>query len=477
MKRRMSGMIMLVLSMVLLFGEAVQADFVTSGANTMYQFTNGTYATGVQKINGKLYYFNSAGILQKDGWIEDGKGSVYYANADGTLVCGQWLRLGKKQYYMTENGTRASGATKINGNIYFFSPSTGKLLTGKLKDESGKLYITDSKGVVYAGKFFRYKGKKYYANEDGSLATELNKVGSYYYFFKKKSGKMVTKSKKKINGYYYYFKKNGRAATDTWVKIKKKYYYFESDGRMATNKYIGNWYVGDDGVRVKASSAPEYGVVKKSGKYYCYDSNKNLVKNQWFKYDGDTYYAGADGAALIGLQTIGGVQYYFEDDGKLGEDTVAVVNGVTYLVDSKGRVTGTTSVNGNAIAKFAKKFVGNPYVYGGTSLTNGADCSGFCYAVYQKFGIQLMRVADDQMDGPSAAYQKLGYKKGYVVKDADLAPGDLVFYGSASYATHASIYIGDGKVVHACNTKLGIIISDIDYVHNRVNNKSMRYWA
>ena len=88
-----------------------------------------------------------------------------------------------------------------------------------------------------------------------------------------------------------------------------------------------------------------------------------------------------------------------------------------------------------------------------------------------------MRVADDQMKGPSEAYQKLGYKKGVVVSDKDLEPGDLVFYGSASYASHVAIYIGDNKVVHAANSRLGIIISDMDYVRSRVKNKSMRYWA
>ncbi len=477
MKRRLAGMIMLVLSVVLVFGEVVQADFVTSGANTMYQLSDGTYATGVQEIDGNLYYFNSSGVLQKNGWIQGSEGKVYYANADGTLVHDQWRKEKKKQYYLTSDGERASGAVKINGSIYYFSPTKGYLLKGKLKDSEGNRYITDKKGAVYAGRFFRYKGKKYYANEDGTLAVDLTKIGDNYYFFKK-SGKMVTKAKKQIKGYYYYFKKSGKAAISCWVKIKKKYYYFEEDGRMATNKYIGEWYVGEDGVRVSASKAPKTGLVEKDGKYYCYDNSNNLVTSQWFSYDGETYYAGKDGAALTGLQTIEGVQYYFDAEGKLGKDTVAVVDGMAYTVDSKGRVTGTTEMNGAAIVQFAKQFVGNPYVYGGTSLTKGADCSGFCFSVFKSFGIQLMRVADDQMKGPSAAYQKLGYKKGYVVKDKNLAPGDLIFYGSTgTYATHVAIYAGNNQVVHACNKDVGIIVSDIDYCHDRIKNKSMRYWA
>ena len=197
------------------------------------------------------------------------------------------------------------------------------------------------------------------------------------------------------------------------------------------------------------------------------------------KKDGKTYYAGSDSMPLTGLQTIGGKQYYFDDDGVMQTDTIAVVNGTSYTIAADGQVTGTVTGSGKGaeIAKYAQQFVGNPYVWGGTSLTNGADCSGFAYAIFQKFQIQLMRVSDDQMKGPSEAYQKLGYKKGFAVKDSDLQPGDLIFYGSTSYSSHTAIYIGGGKVCHAANSRLGIIISDMDYVHSRVKDHAMRYWA
>lgn len=152
---------------------------------------------------------------------------------------------------------------------------------------------------------------------------------------------------------------------------------------------------------------------------------------------------------------------------------------VTVTEAKKIPAVGSSEV-GEGIAEFAQKYVGLPYVYGGTSLTNGADCSGFCYAVFQKFGIQLMRVADDQMKGPSTAYQKLGYKKGIVIQDKDLMPGDLVFYCASvdlSLATHVAIYIGNGKVVHVAGQKEGTIISDIDYKHGRNRNRNMRYWS
>ena len=103
-----------------------------------------------------------------------------------------------------------------------------------------------------------------------------------------------------------------------------------------------------------------------------------------------------------------------------------------------------------ALVDFALQFVGNPYVWGGTSLTNGADCSGFAQSVFAHFGISLPRVADQQaLAGPR-------------IPVSEAKPGDLIFYAyGGGYVGHVSIYIGDGQVVHAANTRSGIITSGI----------------
>ena len=102
------------------------------------------------------------------------------------------------------------------------------------------------------------------------------------------------------------------------------------------------------------------------------------------------------------------------------------------------------------MVNFALQFEGNPYVYGGTSLTNGADCSGFVMSVFANFGYSLPRVAAAQYDASTK-------------KDiSQLEPGDLVFYGSG-YVDHVALYIGDGKIIHASNAATGIKISDYDY--------------
>lgn len=115
---------------------------------------------------------------------------------------------------------------------------------------------------------------------------------------------------------------------------------------------------------------------------------------------------------------------------------------------------GSVSVSGgsgSAIAAYAQKFVGNKYVYGGSSLTNGTDCSGFTMSVYLQFGYSL----------PHSAAAQAGC--GRKVSLSSLQPGDLVFYKNGGSIGHVAMYIGGGQVVHASNPTNGIMISSVRY--------------
>ena len=103
-----------------------------------------------------------------------------------------------------------------------------------------------------------------------------------------------------------------------------------------------------------------------------------------------------------------------------------------------------------SLVNFALQFEGNPYVYGGTSLTNGADCSGFVMSVFKEFGYDLPRVA--------AAQYEASQKKDI----SQLETGDLVFYGAGGI-NHGALYIGNGKIVHASTAATGIKVSDYNY--------------
>ncbi len=107
----------------------------------------------------------------------------------------------------------------------------------------------------------------------------------------------------------------------------------------------------------------------------------------------------------------------------------------------------TGSAAGQAVVNYAMQFVGNPYVYGGTSLTNGADCSGFVMSVYANFGVSLPH--------SSTADRRMGYDVGGL---ANAQPGDLVCYSG-----HVGIYAGNGRIVHASSPRTGITVSDAGY--------------
>lgn len=122
-------------------------------------------------------------------------------------------------------------------------------------------------------------------------------------------------------------------------------------------------------------------------------------------------------------------------------------------VDPSTISDGSTSSLRQQVVDYALQFVGNPYVWGGTSLTSGADCSGFTQSVLRDNGISVNRTAGQQGQG------------GTSVDLSNIQPGDLLFYeGSGDYGIgHVSMYIGDGQVVHASNSTDGIIVSDINY--------------
>ena len=103
------------------------------------------------------------------------------------------------------------------------------------------------------------------------------------------------------------------------------------------------------------------------------------------------------------------------------------------------------------LCQYAKQFIGNPYVWGGTSLTKGADCSGFTLSVFKKYGIKLPHY--------SVSQSQMGTK----VSLSEAKAGDLVFYAKGNTVNHVAIYLGNGQVVHASSPRTGIKISNVGY--------------
>lgn len=110
--------------------------------------------------------------------------------------------------------------------------------------------------------------------------------------------------------------------------------------------------------------------------------------------------------------------------------------------------TNTSSAKGEEVVAYAKQFLGNPYVYGGTSLTEGADCSGFVQSIFKNFGITLPRTSGEQGEA--------GVDVGGI---ENARPGDLIYYSG-----HIGIYAGNYQLVHSSGPEYGIKISNVDFL-------------
>ncbi len=127
-------------------------------------------------------------------------------------------------------------------------------------------------------------------------------------------------------------------------------------------------------------------------------------------------------------------------------DAAAAASSGETSATSEVTYSAPTSSNGQAVVNYACQFVGNPYVYGGTSLTNGTDCSGFVMSVYGAFGIGLPH--------SSSGMRSCGYE----VSLSEAQPGDIVCYSG-----HVGIYVGNGTIVHASTPATGITYSSVNY--------------
>lgn len=141
-----------------------------------------------------------------------------------------------------------------------------------------------------------------------------------------------------------------------------------------------------------------------------------------------------------------------------GEDVYVSADYVEIRSDLDTAITMTELIYGQGVSdvrvdlcQYAKQFLGNPYVWGGTSLTGGADCSGFVLSVFKKYGVSLPHYSGSQA------------KCGTQITASELQPGDLVFYAKGGTINHVAIYIGGGQVIHASSPKTGIKISAYNY--------------
>lgn len=244
--------------------------------------------------------------------------------------------------------------------------------------------------------------------------------------FRLSDGSYLTSAWRTIGSKTYYFNKKGYALTGL-QKIGSRYYIFSSKGvlRKGWIYYKKHWYYGS----VNRKGRLLLGWQKIGGKKY-YISVKTHYRLTGFQYIGrKMYYFNAKGVQQTTDQVVRGRRVVFNPDGSI------------YSLGSK--IFGTYgSTKGQQVASYALQFVGNPYRWGGSSLTHGADCSGFVMAVYAHFGISLPHY--------DAWIRQCGRS---VSSLAAAVPGDVICYNG-----HVAIYIGGGRIVHAADYRSGICI-------------------
>ena len=166
----------------------------------------------------------------------------------------------------------------------------------------------------------------------------------------------------------------------------------------------------------------------------------NSSEDVQYDEDGNVVSGSSDGSSDYEYDEYGNV---IDTDNTVDYNSDASSSGSSSDSSSDSSSASSSSGSGSSVVSYATQFVGNPYVWGGTSLTSGADCSGFVQSVYANFGVSLPRTYYEQQNA------------GYEVSYADAQPGDLICYGG-----HVAIYMGNGQIVHASNARDGIKVSD-----------------
>lgn len=239
---------------------------------TYYYDEDGIALKGVQKINGKTYYFNRIDGAMETGWqIVDGK-RCYFDKKKGYQVFLQWVQDGDDWYFISDQGPVKKSEWVNDNGKYYYLKSDGKMAKNWLKIDDNWYYFNESNGAKETSNWKYSSDKWYYLNEDGKAANDW----TY------------------INNNWYYFRENSCAMETGWFRADGSWYYADSTGAMKTG-----WVYGSDGW------------------YYLDDTTGKMKKNDWVYSDGSWYYFNINGNMVTKPRYIDGVKYNFNSDGRM----------------------------------------------------------------------------------------------------------------------------------------------------------------
>lgn len=298
--------------------------------------------------------------------------------------------------------------------------------------------VYDRLGVVQVKNYLNVRKKP---SENSEIVGKMtNNSGCNVYSIKKGWAKIVSG---KVRGYV----KAEYLITDAKAEAKAK--EVATRRITVTTETLNVRYMPSIDAKVydQISADEEYRVAKENLNQKWLDQyvKKNVKKSQLKGLNMNDIYADLDNWSLISIDN---------EKAFISKDFVKFTNNlnraVTIKQDQSESDGSSNSSGASSIVAYAMQFLGNRYVYGGTSLTNGTDCSGFTMGVYRHFGYSLPRTS-----GAQAAATR-------TVSPGSERVGDLFFYGSGS-VSHVAIYIGNGQIIHASNHRDGIKISSAYY--------------
>jgi glucan-binding YG repeat protein len=383
-----------------------------------------TTYTGEDDSDSNIY------TVTKSGWNKE-EGVWYYYNTNGERKIG-WLYDGNRWYYLDEN-------------------NNGAMLAETRKTINNASYWFEASGAMQTGWILKPEGW-YYANTSGAIVNGWQLIGSCWYYLEGNNvtypGLMIANQRYTINGASYSFQENGAMQTG-WILKPEGWYYANTSGAVVNGWQLVNkrWYY----LNPQKEGLMSTGWIKLGDIWYYLESS-GAMKTGWW----NNYYFGSDGAMRTGWQLIDNKWYYFykANDPNITEYKEGLM---ATNIEIDGWTIGSSGVAVESLEQKIdeiKRYVTTPYLYGGAT-TKGWDCSGFTQWALKYLGVSIPRSSYDQAKGGMVIN----------VKDKSLwKAGDILLYANSSGSiNHVALYLGDGKLMHALNSKYGTLIQGVDY--------------
>jgi len=250
---------------------------------------------------------NSQGWGKRDGYR-------YYYDKDGVSLKGVQKINGKTYYFNRVDGAMETGWQIVDGKKCYFDKQKGYQLTTQWVKDNDDKYFIGVDGAVKKMEWINDGGKLYYVKADGKMTKDWLKIEDNWYFFNA-DGSLATSTWKWKDDNWYYLKNDGKAATG-WIQLDDKWYYFKDPTGVWQTGWFradGNWYCTNEDGSMKTGWA-------NSSDGWCYldDVSGKMKKNEWVTVNDQKYYFNINGIMVTGSRYINGTKYVFNSDGSLG---------------------------------------------------------------------------------------------------------------------------------------------------------------